>query len=276
MADGANSEQALRTELATLHKAITIINHLAAEHDILSAMDNVRKSAMELLKCEKVTLFLTFDGRQELRGITHQAAGEFVIRVKFGEGIAGTVAATGELMNIPDTYAHPLFNSTIDRSTGFRTHNMLCCAISDASGKNVAVLQALNKLAGETFSAADERSLSLFGTHLGNTLAKAKLHEAAKRERARLSALYTCFKAMAASDGLDELLNLTRGALHDVLQAEHAFVFLLDAPRKELWCNFAVPGRPELGGARVQLGVGLVGLAAEQRKVIVLGGDADE
>ena len=44
-------------------------------------------------------------------------------------------------MNIPDAYAHPLFNSYVDRMTGFRTRNLRSCAIRDGQGRNVAVLQ---------------------------------------------------------------------------------------------------------------------------------------
>ena len=36
-----------------------------------------------------------------------------------GEGIAGTVAATGKSMNIKDAYACEMFNPTIDRATDF-------------------------------------------------------------------------------------------------------------------------------------------------------------
>lgn len=83
-------------------------------------------------------------------------------------------------MNVADVYSHPLFNSTVDRLTGFRTKSLLCTPIRDLSGKNVAVLQALNKKGGRAFSGSDERNLTLFGTHLGNSLAKAKLHEQAQ------------------------------------------------------------------------------------------------
>ncbi len=44
-------------------------------------------------------------------------------------------------MNIADVYAHPSFNTGVDRATGFRTRTMLCMAVADHSGKNVAVLQ---------------------------------------------------------------------------------------------------------------------------------------
>ncbi len=59
-------------------------------------------------------------------------------------------------------------------------------------------------------------------------------------------------RAVGPQDDLDELLVLARAALHDVLSVEHAFIFLYDAPRNELWTRFMVPGRkaPEEGSAR--------------------------
>lgn len=46
-------------------------------------------------------------------------------------------------------------------------------------------------------------------------------------------------------EDLDDVLELARSALRELLRAEHALVFILDAPRKELWTQFAVPGRAE-------------------------------
>lgn len=111
------------------------------------------------------------------RGLEDDTSINF-IRLKFGEGIAGTVAQTGKLMNVrvqacayryvysrihactrvsrgrsdltkhacthtqvADAYAHPLFHSAVDRLTGFRTRSIMCCAIRDMSGRIVAVLQ---------------------------------------------------------------------------------------------------------------------------------------
>lgn len=48
-------------------QAIAVINQLAGELDINSAMQNVRQVALELLECDRVTLFLIFERRQELR-----------------------------------------------------------------------------------------------------------------------------------------------------------------------------------------------------------------
>lgn len=69
-----------------------------------------------------------------------------MIRVPFGTGIAGKVAESGTSLNIPDAYACGLFNPAIDKKTGFRTRNILCCPISDMAGNHVAVIQVQHKL----------------------------------------------------------------------------------------------------------------------------------
>ncbi len=51
-------------------------------------------------------------------------------------------------MNLQDVYLHPMFNKEVDRATGYRTRTMLCMAISDLSGKNVAVLQVGRRVDG--------------------------------------------------------------------------------------------------------------------------------
>jgi signal transduction protein with GAF and PtsI domain len=43
------------------------------------------------------------------------------VRIAVGQGIAGFVAKTGEIVNIKDAYKHPKFFKEIDLSTGFHT-----------------------------------------------------------------------------------------------------------------------------------------------------------
>lgn len=189
-------------------KAVRLVNELTLELDVNGAMRRVRAAALELLGCERVTLFLVSRARRELRGRAGDDEGSRVIRVGFNQGIAGHVAAgaagvhPGRPLNVRDAYAHPLFCAEADARTGFRTRNMLCCAVPDASDRSrpaAAVLQALNKRGGADFSQADERHLGLFSTHLAATLARARLHAEARRERERLAALGRCFKALASA-----------------------------------------------------------------------------
>lgn len=48
-------------------QAVGVMNQLALELDINSAVDNIRDVVLELLNCERVTLFLVDAGQKELR-----------------------------------------------------------------------------------------------------------------------------------------------------------------------------------------------------------------
>ena len=72
---------------------------------------------------------------------THPTPYRPIIRVPFGKGIAGHVAQTGETLNVNDAYSCPLFHADVDRETGFKTRNVLCCPVTDTSGKRIAVVE---------------------------------------------------------------------------------------------------------------------------------------
>ncbi|WIA12087.1 hypothetical protein OEZ85_012163 [Tetradesmus obliquus] len=222
-------------DVQSLCKAIDLINKLAVELDIDAAMRSVRDCALELLECDRVTLFLIIESRRELRAKTAEGV---TIVVRFGEGIAGTVAQRGGVMNIEDAYCDPLFSPEVDVRLGYRTNSILCCSIADMSGKNIAVLQALNKRSG-SFTKLDEQHLQLFGVHLGNTLAKARLYEETKRERARLSTLNKCFKRLNAVTDLSGALDTIALAVKELVHARHVVVLLMDVSKRTLWSSIS-------------------------------------
>jgi GAF domain-containing protein len=359
------------------HQALHVINRLAQELDIHAAVDAVRAAALDLLDCDRVTLYTLVESRRELVGRTGGGSSgggggggggggnnpasssspgiDVPIRLRYGEGIAGYVAVSGETVNLRDAYEEsvaaeeaaaaaeeqeeqhdggndagthsspaaagqqqpPLlapraaihFNREVDRCTGYRTRSLLCCPIRDATGKTIAVLQALNKKKGGgggvgsadggVFTATDELLLRLVGVHLGNALAKSRLHAAAERERERLAALGRCFKRLsteagpggggAGAGGLRAVLDTVTAAARELVRAEQAVVFLADSARGELWTTVGVLGMGgggSSGGAsdvrtlRSKVGEGIVGAcAAEKRQIslcvpLVVSGDA--
>lgn len=72
----------------------------------------------------------------------------YEIRIPADQGIAGHVATTGQILNIPDAYAHPLFYRGVDDSTGFRTRNILCFPIKNENQGAFSGLWALGGGAG--------------------------------------------------------------------------------------------------------------------------------
>ncbi|RXM98096.1 cAMP and cAMP-inhibited cGMP 3',5'-cyclic phosphodiesterase 10A [Acipenser ruthenus] len=83
------------------------------------------------------------------------------IRFSIEKGIAGQVARTGEVLNIPDAYADPRFNREVDLYTGYTTRNILCMPIV-SRGTVIGVVQMVNKLSGSAFTKTDENNFKMF------------------------------------------------------------------------------------------------------------------
>ena len=92
------------------------------------------------------------------------------------QGIAGHVASTGQILNIPDAYDDPNFNQAIDKKTGYRTKAILCMPIK-ADDQVIGVLQLINKVSGAgVFSTDDEDVMMIFLSIAGPILAGSNLY----------------------------------------------------------------------------------------------------
>jgi serine/threonine-protein kinase len=133
----------------------------AADEDALLRL--LGETATRLANADRATIYLVDHDRRELwsRVATGDRVGE--IRLPLGVGIAGTVASTGETINLPDVEADPRFNADIDRRTGYRTRNMITLPMVSPQGRVVGVFQLLNKR-GSPFTAEDTEILSLLAS----------------------------------------------------------------------------------------------------------------
>ena len=98
------------------------------------------------------------------------------------------MAATGQALNIPDAYAHPLFNQEVDQKTGYRTRNILCMPMRDSEGQTIGVTQVINKQGGP-FTAADERMLAALSAQAAVALDNAQLYERVRDMKAYLESI---------------------------------------------------------------------------------------
>jgi serine phosphatase RsbU (regulator of sigma subunit) len=98
------------------------------------------------------------------------------IRLKIGEGIAGTVAKTGEILHIENAHEHPLFNPEVDKRTGYYTRNLLTVPIRDPHQKIIGVVQLLNKIDG-AFTPPDARLLVAMASQAAISIENARLYQ---------------------------------------------------------------------------------------------------
>ncbi len=141
--------------------------------ELLARILDIAKSQTE---AERGTLFLVDEKAAEIWSLIAHGLEKQEIRLPLGKGIAGHVAKTGDVVNIPDAYADPRFNPDVDKRTGYRTRNILCLPIRNKAGKIIASLQLLNKKNG-SFTDEDTDFLLTLSGHMALALENAQLHQ---------------------------------------------------------------------------------------------------
>jgi len=146
---------------------------LANEEAVQAMLDQILAAVVvkirELLDADRGTIFLVDHERGQLRSKIAETDGAepLEITVPISTGIAGSVARTGQTLNIPDPYSRADFNREVDRQTGYLTRSILCMPVFDRSKKVIAVAQLLNKQNGQAFSTSDEEAFRDFAAPLG-------------------------------------------------------------------------------------------------------------
>merc|ERR1719440_2671394 len=107
------------------------------------SVNAVITETINLLKCDRVSVFI-FDPKIDMLILSASNLPK-PLRVKRGQGIAGTVFEQKETVNIPDCYADSRFDQSFDLQTGYTTKCMIVVPILDYEKNSVGVLQAINK-----------------------------------------------------------------------------------------------------------------------------------
>lgn len=137
--------------------------------DLDGILVRVVDEATRVLDADRGTLYLVDHARREVVSHIAQLAEIRQIRLALGEGVAGWVAAHGEIVNVPTRDHDARFAARIDAATGYRTRSLLAAPVRNAHGATIGVVQLLNKRHGD-FTAEDERVLTSLGARIGELL----------------------------------------------------------------------------------------------------------
>jgi sigma-B regulation protein RsbU (phosphoserine phosphatase) len=142
--------------------------------DLLSLIIN---ELVQAVQAERGAIYLVEPDRRQLvsRVLSDDSGGLNEIRLDMGQGLAGYVAATGEVLNVPDAYADPRFNPEYDRRTGRPTRSILTTPMCNPHGTIIGVIQVLNKDQG-LFTERDERLLAAMATQAAISIENARLY----------------------------------------------------------------------------------------------------
>ena len=98
------------------------------------------------------------------------------IRLKMGQGIAGSAAASRTTLNISDAGSDPRFFRDADSTSQFQTRNLLAVPMIE-HGRLIGVLEVLNKVGADTFSPLDVHVMEMFSGIAAAAVANAHLIE---------------------------------------------------------------------------------------------------
>ncbi|MGH7145524.1 MAG: HD domain-containing phosphohydrolase [Planctomycetota bacterium] len=172
--------------------------------DLDHCLQMIVELTSEVLDAERSSIFLYDPKTHEL--ISKVAEGiedSKEIRFPADKGLAGAILKTGQTLNIPDAYADERFNRETDRSTGFRTRNLMGAPLIGRGNRTIGVIEVLNRRSPGPFTPDDEQLLEGVAGQCGVALENARL-------LSDIDALFEAFIA-ASSQAIDQRDPTTAG-----------------------------------------------------------------
>lgn len=154
-------------------KSLQLLNANVKRDDVLK---NIVDVAANLTNADRGTLYLVDKETDELWSKVLIGPEIEEIRLKVGEGLAGWVAQSGEILNVIDVNDDERFERSFDEVTGYTTKNMLVFPIKNKTDETVGVLQLLNSIKGG-FSKQEEIFLNAISLNAALALENASLVE---------------------------------------------------------------------------------------------------
>ncbi|HPG30857.1 MAG TPA: GAF domain-containing protein [bacterium] len=167
---------------------LDITIELSEIQNIRDVLNLIVNRTAELLECDRCTLYLVTDSREEL--VSEFIAGGQIKQIKIpynSNSIAGYCAVSKKTVNIKDVYDNISkfykgiqFNPYFDKRNNYRTKSILAAPLFDKEGKILGVIEAINKIhdKGE-FNKSDEALIEILAKQASVTVSRLKMQELA-------------------------------------------------------------------------------------------------
>lgn len=256
--------------------------------DTKAILQRVMNTAKKLMNADRSTLWLVDHDRGDL---WTELPGKGELRCAVGVGFTGQVAQTREPMIISyDLYDHPSAGNSkkTDEQTRYRTCSLLCMPVLSPDGELLGVTQLVNKRKsgdfGEynkdewpavpdffkaSFDKNDRQSMQVFNERVGVVLQFVKTHETLKQlaQIEPKEAIYNALAVLSNSVGeqsdealynaLYHLLRFIELSISNLLAAEQATIFILDAEETGFWSLVLEEGETSATEIRIAASQGI-------------------
>jgi signal transduction histidine kinase len=282
-------EAALQREQKKVALVQEVSRALSETGDLDTLLTLIMAKVTELMDADRSTLYLVTEDGRWLWSKVVQGDERVEIRLEVGEGIAGWVAETREIVNIPDAYADQRFQPAVDLKSGYRTRSILAVPMLGALGGLVGVLQVLNKTDGP-FTQPDEELLMALASQAAIAIENARLYHSlvsqnqelqrARRDLERrtreLNALYEVEKELTRALDLDDLLSRILAQAITVLGGGAGSIALVEPGGELRFATVQGPAAPKLIERTLPHGTGILGWAIAHRTPLVIDKPAED
>lgn len=188
-------------DLRELHLLYQVGQALAANLDLSSLLEDMKRRVPEVIGAERCSIMLLDEQTRELVLQTADAhTGESrEFRIPLDRGIAGWVASNGIGQIVNDVEQDARWYDGVARDVDFETRSILCAPMR-LGDRTIGVMQVLNRRSGEPFVEQDLRLLTTLATQAAIAVENARLVRSLKEERDRLLAKEAEVRATIARD----------------------------------------------------------------------------
>lgn len=277
----------IEKQLSVVYQTLSMLSFENQDFDVIlkEMLSAITWKTGELLGADRTTIYLLDEEQNQLWSLLAKddGNGSLEIRIPVDRGIAGEVATTKQVINIPfDCYHDPRSDAAkqFDKKTGYRTYTMLTLPLLNEQGDLVAVVQLLNKLKSpcrligsledridtQGFTREDETLFEEFSPLIRLILESSRSFYIATQKQRAAEALLKATRSLASSSlNLEETLKRVMDEAKKLMNADRSTLWLLDSETNELWAKI-----PQQDGSlkelRVPMGVGFAGKVAQTCK----------
>jgi hypothetical protein len=163
-----------RNEVQRLQALLDTVRLLNSTLELKELTGIILEVVRAEIAVERISVFVVDRARNLLLPLVTQEMEDEGISLPVGVGIAGAVAATGEVLDIPNAYTDPRFDRRFDGKSGYYTNDLFALPVCNRNGDVVGVLELLNRL--RPISPSDREFLLGISVYIGLALENSFVH----------------------------------------------------------------------------------------------------
>jgi signal transduction histidine kinase len=180
-----------QSQSETLELILEMGQLLSSKLDINELLVTILRLASRVVGAEQASLLLLDEKTNELYFDVALDLGPEAakVRLKLGQGIAGTVAQSRKSEIISEPKSDPRWSPMMDQTTGFTTKSILAVPMM-IKGRLLGVVEAINKIDG-AFSEQDAKLFEAFASQAAVSIENARLFSSLIEEKSKLGTVFT-------------------------------------------------------------------------------------